>query len=80
MNQASDQNSEAPESKPSIELGLGELKEKLEAISEREDIIHLSAKIMKKRYDALIEVGFESEDAALIVAHKGTGVTPHRML
>ena len=50
------------------------IKRAFKTINQDAEVFVLGAQTMKNAYDALIEVGFTEDQAALIVANKGAGV------
>lgn len=53
---------------------LNQMKDVFQALLDDDDFSQLNAKLMKKNYDALLEVGFTPDQAIQIVAAQGSGV------
>lgn len=55
-----------------IEEMLDQMIEMLKAMLERDEIFKVGAQMVKKSYDAMIEVGFTEEQALKIVSSQGS--------
>ncbi len=53
---------------------LDEIKDLMKAVLEDDELFTLSAKAMKKAYDALMAAGFTAEQATVIIANQGFGL------